>query len=361
MIEGEKYYKKVAHEARECSVAAVDLFCGAGGLTHGLEKAGISVKLGVDIDPACEFPYSANNNAAFLRKSIDDLEASDLTAVYHDSKWKLLAGCAPCQTFSAYNRKADSSDKRWWLLLQFSRLIQEVAPQLVAMENVPGLANKDVFSDFVQMLKSRDYYVEYQVVNCADYGLPQRRKRLVLLASTLGPIHLLSPKSLRCKQKTVIDAIGKLPPIEVGTVDSRDPLHQSSSLSDINLKRIRASKPGGTWRDWPKELLADRHKKGSGKAYLSVCGRMRWEKPSPTITTQFFGFGNGRFGHPEQDRAISLREGAILQSFPKQYKFVAPREPVSKAVLGRLIGNAVPVKLGEVIGKSIIKHVKDKR
>lgn len=339
------------------TIGAVDLFCGAGGLTRGLEKSGIAVNLGIDIDPACEYPYAANNKADFLLKSVDDVEASELLAAYNGADLKLLAGCAPCQTFSSYNQKADSSDKRWWLLLQFSRLIKETEPELVTMENVPGLMDQDVFKEFVDDLKERNYHVDYKVVNCAEYGLPQQRNRLVLLASQLGPIKLLSPKEFKRKAKTVKEAIGKLPAIEAGAIDSKDPLHQSSSLSETNYQRILVSKPGGTWRDWPEELVADCHKKKSGKTYPSVYGRMSWDEPAPTITTQFFGFGNGRFGHPEQDRAISLREGAILQSFPKKYKFTAPGEPISKKVLGRLIGNAVPVKLGELIGKSILKHV----
>jgi DNA (cytosine-5)-methyltransferase 1 len=178
-----------------------------------------------------------------------------------------------------------------------------------------------------------------------------------LLASKLGEIKLLSPKDYRCKRKTVKDVIGKLPPLEAGSFDSKDALHQSSTLSATNYKRILVSKPGGTWRDWPEYLIADCHKKKSGKTYPSVYGRMCWDEPSPTITTQFFGFGNGRFGHPEQNRALSLREGAMLQSFPKNYKFTPPGDPINKKLLGRLIGNAVPVKLGEVIGKSILKHV----
>lgn len=339
------------------TIVAVDLFCGAGGLTCGLEKSGIAVNLGIDIDPACEYPYSANNKAAFLLKSIDDVEVSELLDAFNGADLKLLAGCAPCQTFSSYNQKADSSDKRWWLLLKFSSLIRKAAPELVTMENVPGLVDQDVFKEFVDDLEERNYHVNYKVVNCAEYGLPQQRNRLVLLASQLGPIKLLSPKEFKRKPKTVKEAIGQLPSIEAGAVDRKDPLHQSSSLAEINYKRILVSKPGGTWRDWPGELVADCHKKKSGKTYPSIYGRMSWDEPAPTITTQFFGFGNGRFGHPEQNRAISLREGAILQSFPKKYKFTEPGQPIYKKVLGRLIGNAVPVKLGELIGKSILKHV----
>ncbi|MDI9844129.1 DNA cytosine methyltransferase [Legionella pneumophila] len=353
-----KFNKKNTASSKQ-TITAVDLFCGAGGLTHGLEKSGINVKLGIDIDPACKYPYVSNNQADFLLKSVDDVEASELFKVYGNKSLKLLAGCAPCQTFSTYNQKAGPNDKRWWLLLQFLRLIKETEPELVTMENVPGLITQDVFKKFVRDLESWNYYVDYKVVNCTDYGLPQKRKRLVLLASKLGFIKLIgSNKIKRGKLATVRDAIGNLSKIEAGMVDPNDPLHQSSSLTEINYKRMLVSKPGGTWRDWPEELVVDCHKKKTGKTYPGVYGRMSWDEPAPTITTQFFGFGNGRFGHPEQNRAISLREGALLQSFPKKYKFTAPGEPISRTSLGRLIGNAVPVRLGEVIGKSILQHVK---
>ena len=134
-------------------------------------------------------------------------------------------------------------------------------------------------------------------------------------------------------------------------------LHKASKLSPINLKRIRQSKPGGSWKDWDKDLLLECHQKDSGKSYVSVYGRMEWDKPSPTMTTQCNGIGNGRFGHPEQDRAISLREAALLQTFPKSYKFFDENNPLTTRQLSTHIGNAVPVKLGKVIGKSIKKHI----
>lgn len=338
-------------------VFAVDIFCGAGGLTHGLEKAGIDVRLGVDIDPACEFPFLANNNAKFVLKSVENLDPEDLERVFRKSGIRLLAGCAPCQTFSTYNQKATSDDKRWWLLLQFARLIEEISPELVTMENVPRIKNQGVFEVFVETLHEAKYHVDIEIVNCEDYGIPQHRQRLVLLASKLGPIRLLSPSEFGTKRTTVRDSIADLPPLRAGETDEADPMHQASILSDLNRKRIQASKPGGTWRDWQKTLVAECHKKNTGKTYPSVYGRMCWDEPAPTITTQFFGFGNGRFGHPQQNRAISLREGAILQSFPKDYKFVPPGHPIFKKSVGRLIGNAVPPKLGEVIGLSIISHV----
>jgi DNA (cytosine-5)-methyltransferase 1 len=340
-------------------IKAVDLFCGAGGLTKGLENAGIQVSLGIDIDKNCEYPYVTNNKAQFLLKSVEDVKSSELLLNYKGCDLKLLAGCAPCQTFSSYNQKADSSDKRWWLLLQFSRLIRETSPELVTMENVPGLIDQDVFKKFTRSLKRNGYFIDYSIVNCAEYGLPQSRNRLVLLASKLGDIKLLSSTQFNSEIKTVRDAIGNLKPIGAGDMDHHDPLHQSSSLSEINLNRILVSEPGGSWKSWPKELVADCHKRKSGKTYPSVYGRMTWDEPSPTITTQFYGFGNGRFGHPDQNRAISLREGAILQSFPEDYQFAAPDEPIKKKILGRLIGNAVPVKLGEAIGKSILEHVRE--
>jgi DNA (cytosine-5)-methyltransferase 1 len=339
-------------------VKAVDLFCGAGGLTRGLEAAGIKVVTGVDIDPACEYPFTANNRATFLLKSVEEIAGEDFADSLTGGSFKLLAGCAPCQPFSTYSQgKTGIADKRWNLLSHFARLVNEVQPDLVSMENVPLLQKQDVFAKFVSSLKDQGFFVFHKVVDCADYGVPQHRQRLVLLASKHGSIEMIEPTVKRKQLKTVRDAIGGLPPLEAGGVCPEDPLHQASELSPLNLKRIQVSKIGGTWRDWDKELVADCHKKETGKTYPSVYGRMGWDEPSPTMTTQFFGFGNGRFGHPHQNRAISLREGAILQSFPRNYKFVAKGDPVYMKTIGRLIGNAVPVKLGKAIGKSILRHI----
>jgi len=196
-------------------------------------------------------------------------------------------------------------------------------------------------------------------VNCADYGIPQYRKRLVLLASKLGDISLIPKTHTPQNYMTVEDAIGKLEPLKSGETSKKDTLHKASKLSDLNLKRIQQSKPGGTWKDWDEELRLDCHKKKSGSTYVSVYGRMKWDEPAPTMTTHCTGIGNGRFGHPEQDRAITLREAAILQSFPKKYKFVEKNADFNKRTMSIHIGNAVPVKLGEVIGKSIIAHIQN--
>jgi DNA (cytosine-5)-methyltransferase 1 len=337
------------------AVCAIDLFCGVGGLTKGLETAGVDVRLGIDIDPACEFPYTANNSARFLLKSVAEPSLADLVDATYGARFKLLAGCAPCQPFSTYQKKSGPSDGRWHLLSHFGRLATQLMPDFIMMENVPNLEKQSIFRDFVADLERLNFHVSYEIVNCADFGVPQQRQRLVLLASKLGPIHLARP--LPFARKTVRDAIAKLPPLEAGQVCERDPLHQTCTLSDLNLQRIRASIPGGTWRDWDDKLVADCHKRSSGKTYPSVYGRMVWDEPGPTMTTQFYGFGNGRFGHPEQDRALSLREGAILQSFPEAYKFTADGQPIYCKTIGRLIGNAVPVKLAEAIGKTILSHV----
>lgn len=229
-------------------------------------------------------------------------------------------------------------------------------PEIIVMENVTDVVRHKVYHDFVSHLKNLGYHVSENNVSCVDYGIPQKRKRQIVLCSRFGPINLLS--KTHETPVTVREAIGHLPRIESGEVDPSDPLHRAAKLSEVNLKRIKASVAGGTWRDWPEELRIGAHKKASGATYASVYGRMEWDKPAPTMTTQCYGFGNGRFGHPEQDRAISLREAAIFQTYPEDYVFFDENKPLSYASVGRMIGNSVPVRLGEVIGESIQKHVK---
>lgn len=339
----------------------VDLFCGVGGLTCGLKKAGLNVVAGYDLDPRCEYPYSYNNNSLFIKKNIADIEGTEIKKLLCNYDIKILAGCAPCQPFSSHqkDKKDRSKHKDWKLLYQFARLVQEVNPDIVSMENVPELEKEKVFKDFVDVLKKSNYYVTYKVVNAADYGVPQRRRRLLLLASKIKKINFIEPTHKVCV--TVKEAIGMLPPIGAGVKNNVDRLHITSNLSEINLKRIRNSKPGGTWRDWPENLMLECHKKKGGQTYTSVYGRMKWNDVSPTITTQFTGYGTGRFGHPEQDRALTLREGAILQSFPRNYSFLAPDEKIIIKDVSRQIGNAVPPRLGEIIGISILKHFEKKQ
>lgn len=339
-------------------IVGVDLFCGVGGLTHGLVRGGIHVAAGVDIDASCKYPFEANNSAVFLERDVATLDQAEIASYYEGADLTLLAGCAPCQPFSTYSRSGRNREyeRQWPLVSAFGRLVKKVRPDLVTMENVPQLLDHEVFDKLLENLSG--YKKWWQVVECASIGVPQTRKRLVLLASRLGDAGLKLIQPAEEKITTVRQAIGALPPLEAGERDPNDDLHRASSLSQLNLSRIRVSRPGGTWRDWPKELQASCHRKVTGVTYPSVYGRMEWDQPAPTITTQCFGYGNGRFGHPEQDRAISLREAAMLQTFPKTYAFSPPGISVKFSKMGRLIGNAVPVRLGEVIAKSLIEHVR---
>ena len=340
---------------------AIDLFCGVGGLTCGLRNSGIEVIAGVDIDSSCEFPYETNNHAKFICGDIGALNSTEIDSLYADDvQHKVLVGCAPCQPFSTHSHKYKDkeSDARWNLVGTFFNHVKEIQPDVVSMENVPGLVKQGVFKNFVENLKAHNYHVCYQIVYGPDYGIPQTRRRLVLLASKLTTISLIPPTHDRSRPVSIKEAIGSLEPLNHGEASKDDPLHVCSQLSELNYQRILASKPGGSWRDWDKSLLADCHKKATGATFSSVYGRLSWDMPSSTITTQFYRFGTGRFGHPEQNRALSLREGAIIQTFPKNYQFVPSQSQISLTQVGRHIGNAVPPRLGEVIGISILKHLR---
>lgn len=337
-------------------IEAVDLFCGVGGLTRGLLAAGVRVKAGYDLDAASRYPFEKNNEGAtFYLRDVSSLSGTDLASQYTPGVIRLLAGCAPCQPFSTLANGLDKkNDAKWGLLGEFARLVEELLPDLVTMENVPRVTNHAPYQKFVDTLTRLGYHVDAKRVRCADYGIPQERRRFVLVASRLGEIHI--PPS-NASIRTVRDAIGHLPRLEAGQTCSIDPLHKARRLTPINLQRMRASTPGGTWHDWPEALRSPCHRSEKGASFRSVYARMQWDKPSPTMTTQCFNFGTGRFGHPEQDRAITLREAAILQSFPDDYEFVAKGEEIHFSSVGRLIGNAVPPKLGELVGSAFTEHV----
>jgi DNA (cytosine-5)-methyltransferase 1 len=344
---------------RRPTISAVDLFCGVGGLTHGLLRAGITVKAGVDVDPACRYPFERNNSAMFMEKDVGDLGADDIAQHLEGSgDYSLLAGCAPCQPFSTYSRSGRSKkrDQDWRLVLKFGRLVEALQPDYVTMENVPQLQAHSVFQDFINSLAGYD--ILCRRVDCIRLGVPQSRQRLVLIAAKRGTLPEDLP-SISGKPRTVRQVIGDLPKLAAGQQDAADPLHAAAALSPLNLRRIKSSRPGGTWRDWDEDLRAACHVKATGATFPSVYGRMEWDSPAPTITTQCFGYGNGRFGHPEQDRAISLREAAMLQTFPSNYELIEPGEKVRFNHLGRLIGNAVPVRLGEVIGDLVLDHARN--
>lgn len=344
-------------------IEVVDLFCGIGGLSYGMKSRGFHILAGYDLDWTCQYAYEINNESTFIYKDIREVTGEEIIGKYSKKAIKVLAGCAPCQPFSSYAFKNKEKDPdKYDLLYEFGRLVKEVHPDIVTMENVPSIMAfklKSVLADFINTLKEEQYEVSYQVVFCPNYGVPQTRKRLVLLASRLGNIELIPPTHKQDNYVTVKDAISNLPPIIAGETCALDPLHRCSALTPLNMARLRATPYGGSWKDWPEELVLNCHKKKSGKSFAGVYGRMIWEAPAPTMTTQCTGIGNGRFGHPEQDRAISAREAALIQTFPMTYRFFENEDQVSLVKASRYIGNAVPPRLGEVIAESIINHIRN--
>ncbi|GAA2375800.1 DNA cytosine methyltransferase [Gordonia cholesterolivorans] len=340
-------------------VSVIDLFSGAGGLSLGLRQAGMEIAAGIDIEESCRYAYESNIEAPFLAADVRDVTGDMLNRTWAPGHIRLLAGCAPCQPFSAYRRGADtSSEASWPLLDEFARLVSESRPELVTMENVPRIGSSAVFGRFVASLESLGYHVTWETCYGPLFGLPQHRRRLVLLASLLGPIDNPAPTNPDPAEVSVRAAISGLPRVEAGASDPSDPMHKARGLSPVNLKRIRASTPGGTWEDWPEELRAPCHRKSSGATFRNVYARMTWDDPSPTITTLAHNFGTGRFGHPEQDRAITLREAAVLQGFPTSYVFVAPGQPIYMTTVGRMIGNAVPPPIARAAGEHLLAHVR---
>lgn len=327
------------------TIHAVDLFCGIGGLTHGLRLAGVNVTAGLDNDPTCRHAYETNNAGAQFRcADVRDVHFTDLEPHYRSAAITALVGCAPCQPFSAHNRRKGTPDADCSLVAEFARLVTEGTPDLVSMENVPGLAKHPAFDAFVNTLLALKYEITATIVSCERHGVPQKRRRLVLLASRRSPISLAEPNA---PPPTVADCIRDLPAIEDGGVCPDDPAHAAPPLSPTNRERIIQSKPGRSWTDWDDHLVNECHRNAH---YPAPYGRMRWDDLAPTITTQFCYYSTGRFGHPEQNRAISIREGALLQTFPRDYVLVNPKNPAPLHELARHVGNAVPVNLGAAIG-----------
>lgn len=346
---------------------AVDLFCGIGGLSRGLVDGGLKVVAGYDLDGSCEYAYEAlNEGAKFYEKDIAHVTPEMVLRHYPKGVPRILVGCAPCQPFSSFTQKkvaggeTNGRENDWTVLEKFGDLIVETGVEIASMENVTRLANRTkykVFDNFVTKLENAGYTVTWSKVYGPDYGIPQTRRRLVLFASKYGEVELIPPTHKRTDPEvTVRHVLGEMPALSNGGADPDDPLHTARRLNKKNLERIQVSKPGGTWKDWDKSLRVPCHK-DEMTTYGSVYGRMTWDDPAPTITTQFFNYGTGRFGHPDQDRPISLREGAVLQTFPPDAPLYDPEKKVAFTRLGRHIGNAVPVRLGKVIAESIKRHL----
>ncbi|WP_234699169.1 DNA cytosine methyltransferase [Halorubrum sp. LN27] len=354
-------------------VSAVDLFCGAGGLTYGLEQAGISVETGFDNNPDCRYAFEANSSADFRSMNVEKLtrEPEGIRRQYPwNADLKVLAACAPCQPYSTLSHAKDKTPEehdKWGLLDEVRKIVEEVEPDVLAMENVLQVRNDNIYHRLIDTLEDLGYFInpdEDKNVYGPEYGIPQKRKRWVLLASKEGPIELGDPLfPSESDYPTVRETIGHLPAIKHGETHPNNPLHQARSLSDLNEERISNMEPGEDWTVWEEmgkeHLLLDCHKKESGRSYKAPYGRMSPDEPAPTITTQFYNYGSGRFGHydTDQNRAISLLEGAMLQTFPENYQFVEDWEEATITQLGRWIGNAVPPLLGQRIGEAILDHV----
>ena len=344
-------------QARAIILNTIDVFCGAGGLTRGLMNAGLDVVAGFDSDVELRDSYERNNpGAVFTHADVRDITADDIldSGSVSSGDDLVLVGCAPCQSFSTLIRERRSRpDAR--LLGEFGRLVEAVGPAVVVMENVPGIARvpgRSTYRRFIRTLEGCGYAVDAAILNAKDFGVPQNRRRLVLLASRIFEPSLPQPTHGRCahEYETVRRTISAYPALNAGEKHPAVPNHTASSLSELSLKRIRATAhDGGSWRSWPKELWLDCHIR-SPEGHSDVYGRLRWDTPAPTLTSRCTSISNGRYAHPVQDRGITLREAAALQSFPDDYVFYGTHSSIA-----RQIGNAVPVKLAEAIGQQILR------
>lgn len=342
---------------------AVDLFCGTGGMSYGLQRAGLNVAAGVDIDPECRYPFEQNTGGEFVEADVSDLTRRELEDLFGSAATRVLVGCAPCKPFSN-NNTAQEGDERddYDLLYELNRLVLRTDPEIVAVENVASVRRHEVYSRFVDTLRKRGYDLSINTVHSEEYGVPQTRKRLVVLASKLGTPELLPPTHPEAEDhQTARDAIGDLPPIEAGTVHPDDPLHRAAELGQTNVERLQVMPPGGNVYDIPDDLRppSKRGMTPGGDGFAHSYSRMAYDEPAPTISTQFFRYGTGPYGHPDerQHRALSLREGARIQTFFDEYVFLPPDTEPDFTRVGRLIGNAVPPRLAEVVGQSIREHL----
>lgn len=348
---------------RKKKLKAVDFFCCAGGVTCGFRQAGIKVLGGIDIEGAYKQTYESNNlGSKFIQADIAKLEPEDLTRKFKIRKKMdhlIFVGCSPCQYYTSMQTDKSKSAKGKMLLEEFKRFVDYFLPGYIFIENVQGIETKDEspLSKFKDFLKKKKYVIDDKVVNAAEYGVPQNRRRYVLVASRVKrKKNIAVPPGNKKKTKTVRNAIGDLPAIPANTKDVTRRKHWTAEIQEINLERLRETPHNGgtrlSWKDNERLQLACYRDKDD--TFWDVYGRMYWDLPAPTITTKFYSISNGRFGHPEQDRALSLREGADLQSFPRSYNFFAPK--MKMTVIARMIGNAVPPELSKRIGLAILKN-----
>lgn len=340
---------------------AIDPFCGAGGLSLGLQSAGFDVAGGFDLDPICIETLNMNKehlNHSIFQADIRDMLKGALLKKLNIKKGDihLLAGGPPCQGFSVQRTIGEDHDERNLLVDDYADLILDILPKFFLLENVPGIGGKrgiKIMEKYKNKISSHGYFLHEKILDAQDYGVPQRRKRFILVGELTEKPKFSWPEVHIKKRRTVKETIGYLPPAPLDGDHPEYPKHRADKLSEINLKRIRAIKQGQSRVDLPEELLAECHLLDASKiGHRNVYGRMSWDDVAPTITARFDSFTRGKFGHPEQDRSISLLEGALLQTFPESYRFSG-----NKVEVARQIGNAVPPKFAAEIGKALIRAI----
>lgn len=350
--------KSTLDNTKQVSLKAVDFFCGAGGVTCGFKQANIEVLGGIDIDPKCKDTYEKNNGTKFLNMDVSVIDKAILEIEFGISKNDdnlIFVGCSPCQYYTNLKTDKSKSKKSRLLLEDFQEFVDYYKPGFIFIENVPGLEKKKgtPLTKFKKFLIDTNYVFSDGVLNAKFYGVPQNRRRYVLIASRVTHSICL-PDPEKEKIISVRSAIGDkklFPKIKAGHVDESDFIHTSANLSKTNLKRLSLTPiNGGTRRSWAKKKKLQLECYKSHVGHTDVYGRMFWDKPSPAITTRFVSISNGRYGHPEEHRAISLREGATLQSFPLKYNFYAG----TQGAISTMIGNAVPPTLAKKIGEQLI-------
>lgn len=331
---------------------AVDVFSGCGGLSEGLRKAGFDVVAALDNDDASVATYRLNHpGTVVFEQDIHQVDIDDIKELLKGRPLHLLAGCPPCQGFSSIrrlNRKRNVRDDRNSLVLEYLRFVKSLKPLTIMMENVPGLVNYSLFKKTVRELERLGYRPKVKVVNIQDYGVPQRRKRLVMVGSLLGELDIARPTG---EGVTVRDMIGHLESV----LETKDPIHRIVASHTLEvMQRIKATpKNGGSRKDIPQfELTCHR---GDRIGFNDVYGRLRWDDFSSTITGGCLNPSKGRFLHPEEDRAITAREAALLQTFPPTYRFPIN---ISKTSISMLIGNALPPKFSYIQSVNILEHLR---
>jgi DNA (cytosine-5)-methyltransferase 1 len=335
----------------------VDFFCGCGGTSQGFRQAGMNIALGIDIDPIAGKTFQANfPEASFVLGDIREISAVKLRAHLPPRPW-LFSGCAPCQPFSAQNNTRSSRDRRRSLLGEFARFVLKWRPEYVFVENVPGLqrvGGGGPLGRFRRLIRDAGYQDDLKILPALWFGVPQRRERLVLVAAKGRSVSLPEathgPRGL--PYATVRAWISGLPSLRAGGRDSADPVHAASALSKTNTRRILATPEGKGREAWPKELWLKCHREHYG--HTDVYGRLAWDKPSAGLTTRCNSFSNGRFGHPVEPRALSAREAACLQTFPRSFQFFGNLESMA-----RQIGNAVPPLMAQRVGEAILSQYGD--